>query len=112
MDGTIRSTIPTPLLNHNGADPEGYNVSPSGTLISGRDRLRKYLLITNDSDTTIYLALDDKEDGETCPAVVHRGIPLRSGGSYEINNTNIYFGQVWAIHNGSGGKLVCVQKGR
>ena len=107
-----RSSIPTPLLSHNGGIPEGYDVTSIGTMVSTRDPLRKYLLLTNDSDEVIYLALQDKDDGEVCPAVSHTGIPIRPYGSYEINNTNIYFGQVWAIHAGVGTKRLCVQKGR
>jgi len=66
---------------------------------------RKYALITNDSDTVIYLALHSE-------AFLNNGIRLNpNGGSYEINWTNLYTGQICGIHAGTGNKVVTVVEG-
>jgi hypothetical protein len=101
------------LISHGGGVPEGYDVVSTGTKIAGRQKLRKYLAITNTSDTPIYLALNNSTDGVTCTAVVGKGIYLApEGGSFELNNVNMYYDEIWAIHSGASAKRVCVQGGR
>lgn len=52
---------------------------------------RQYALIVNDGATDIYLSL-----GGT--AAVNKGIRVNAlGGSYEINNTNLWKGQITAF---------------
>jgi hypothetical protein len=69
------------------------------------DTARKYALFVNDSDSTIYLFL-----GAT--AVASQGIRINaSGGTYEINQSNMYTGQVCAIHATIGFKSLLVTTG-
>lgn len=68
---------------------------------------RKYALLANDSDTTIYLGL-----GVT--AVAGEGIPLNPhGGSYEMSSAigNLYTGVINAIHSGTGNKNLLITEG-
>lgn len=68
------------------------------------NRNRSYALLINDSDTIIYIM-----KGKT--AVLNRGIRLNaSGGSYEINSTNLYKGEVAAIHAGVGNKVLLINE--
>ena len=55
---------------------------------------RRYLcILQNDSDTTIYINLGKA-------AALNRGTRLNAnGGSYEINLTNPFFGEIFAISN-------------
>jgi len=98
------------LVKHDGNKPEGYDVTNTGTLIATRSPYRKYLAVVNTSDVPVYIAL---HDGETNQAVVGKGIYLSPGGGvFELNNTNMYTGDIWAIHEGAGNKRVCVQTGK
>lgn len=91
---------------NNGGVPGSVDVASTSTTISPANTGRSNLLICNDSDTTIYLAL-----GHT--AVVGKGIRLNAnGGAYEINNINLFVGAVNGIHATAGSlKRVCVQEG-
>ena len=52
---------------------------------------RRYLLLVNDSDNAIYISLGKE-------AVINHGIRLNSaGGSYEINSTNLWLGNISAV---------------
>lgn len=84
------------------------NVGTSSTLVEAADEGRDYLLLVNDSDTTIYLA-------RGAAAVAHSGIRLSApGGSYEMSRAlgNLYRGAIYAIHAGTGDKVLCVSGGR
>jgi len=71
-------------------------------LAANEDRV--YAIFINDSDTAMYLRL-----GET--AVEHEGILLAaSGGSFEINLTNLYRGVVNVIC-ASSGKVLMINEG-
>lgn len=102
------------LINHNGSEPEGFDVAATGTKIVDKS-LSKYckiITITNASDTPVYLA-SWSVPGDTNTAVVGKGIYLSAnGGAYEYNNINMCFNDIWAIHDGTGTKRVCVQRGR
>jgi len=102
------------LISHGGYAPEGYDVAATtGTRVATRDTLRKYWAAVNASDTPIYLALYQVGDGGTNTAVVGSGIYLAAnGGSFELNNVNMYYDEIWAIHGGSGTKRLSVQRGR
>ncbi|GAI07688.1 unnamed protein product [marine sediment metagenome] len=68
------------------------------------NRNRSYALFINDSDVVIYLM-----KGKV--AIANRGIRLNaSGGSYEINSTNLYKGEVAAIHAGTGNKVLLINE--
>lgn len=98
---------------HNGFDPAGVDVTDAGVLVADTLSSRKLACFTNASTVPIYLALKTPADGVTCPAAVGEGIYLTpNGGAYEINLSNLYGGQVWAIH-GDAGQVhrLCVQQG-
>ena len=104
--------MPNSLISHNGGIPEGYDITSTGVKIALPQTLRKFWVATNASDTPIYLAFQDSTAGE-CTAEVGKGIYLApNGGSAELNNTNMYYGEIWAIHGSSGNKRLCVQPGR
>jgi len=68
------------------------SVGIASTLVLDSNPLRKYLVLVNDSDTTLYLALSSE------PAVLNSGIRLNAnGGSFEINLLNPYHGKINAI---------------
>jgi len=72
-------------------------------LILGRNTYRRHALLVNDSDAVIYLNL-----GST--AVANEGIRVNaSGGSYEINLDNAYFGEVHAVATGAAKKLMVTE---
>ena len=89
---------------HHGGEPGNATVTSTSAIIVPFSKNRQYCLIQNDSDATIYLALG--HDAE-----IGKGIRLNAGGgSYEINYTNLYLGDVYAI-TGSGSKNVTIQTG-
>jgi hypothetical protein len=100
-------------LLHNGAPPEGADVTASGVLLLPRQEGRKYVAIVNTSNNVpIYLALNDSPDGTTNQAEVGKGIYISpDGGSYEITEDNLYKGEIWAIHGGPGTVPVTIQRG-
>ena len=80
------------------------NATTSSTICLKPNRNRSYALFINDSDTIIYLM-----KGKV--AVLNRGIRLNAaGGSYEINSTNLYKGEIAAIHGGAGNKVLLVNE--
>jgi hypothetical protein len=91
-------------FQHNGFAPEHADVTDAGTLLLPRQEGRKYVGIVNYAETVpIFLALTDSPDGVTNQAEVGKGIWLSpNGGSYEINETNLYKGEIWAIHGDAG----------
>ena len=100
-------TIRVFLLEHKYTAASNGNsvVTTSSGLILAENSNRRYALITNDSDTIIYLALGGA-------AEVNKGIRLNAnGGSYEINWTNRYTGSIYAIHGGTGNKLTIWTEG-
>ena len=63
--------------------------------------VRKHALFVNDSDAIAYLSLGS-------PAAANQGIRLNaSGGSYELNVTNLYHGDIYAISVGAT-KRLCI----
>jgi len=81
----------------------GVVVGSSTTLALAANTARKSAVFTNDSNETIYLALGSE-------AAMNQGIRLNAnGGSYEINQTNLYTGIVTAIC-ASGSKNLCVSE--
>lgn len=64
---------------------------------------RHYVLMVNDSDSVFYLALGT-------PAVANQGIRLNAnGGSYEINSTNLFKGQINGISTAATKKLMVTE---
>ena len=80
------------------------SVGSSDTTILAANASRKFAVIVNDSDETIYLSL-------SATAVQGEGIRLNAaGGAYEINAMNRYTGEISGICT-SGGKYVTVSEG-
>ena len=68
--------------------------------ILGKNPARVYALLINDGADDIYL-------GMGIPATANRGIRLNaSGGSYEINLTNPWQGEIYAVSAGTPALLV------
>jgi hypothetical protein len=92
------------LERHTGGNAYSATVTTADQEIVAVNPNRRYLLVQNDSDTTVYLSLNGA-------AVVGSGIRLNAnGGSYEVNFTNLYTGAVNAIHDGAGDKNMCIQE--
>jgi hypothetical protein len=91
-------------LVHNGSPPQGADVTDAGVRLLERQDGRKYVGIVNTSATFgMYLALNDSATGSENQAIVGNGIYLApNGGSYEINESNMYKGEIWAIHADAG----------
>lgn len=101
-------------LIHSGGAPTGEDVTHTGTLLFAKREGRKYSAIVNASTThAMYLALKNSPTGAENQAVVGAGIYLSpNGGSYEINESNQYKGEVWAIHADVGNThRACLQPG-
>jgi hypothetical protein len=81
-------------------------VTTSDTTPVAANADRKYLLLVNDSDATIYLAI-----GAT--AVASAGIPLGVGVAYEMSSPfgNLTTGAIHAIHASTGSKTMLVTEG-
>jgi hypothetical protein len=80
-------------------------VTTTSSVILDKNERRKYALITNNSNTTIWLWFYS-------PAVVNEGIMLLdTGWSYEIDHKNLWVGDVYAIHGSTGSKALSVLEG-
>lgn len=94
------------LTSHAGGAPESYNVKTVATKVADADDYRKFWACTNASNEPIYLALHTTAESG-------KGVYLApNGGAFELNNTNMYYGEIWAIHGGAGSKTLCVQPGK
>lgn len=79
------------------------NITTVSQEVLADNRQRSYALLVNDSDSVIYLALGK-------PAIANEGIRLNaSGGSYEINATNLWRGRVYAISTAATKKLMVTE---
>ncbi len=64
---------------------------------------RRYCLLVNDSDSTAYISLG-------IPAVANQGIRINAnGGSYEINLTNPFSGQIYAVSIGTTKRMMITE---
>jgi len=80
------------------------SVGSSDTTVLAANPRRRFAVFVNDSDEVIYLNL-------SATAVMNQGIRLNvTGGSYEINATNLYTGEVSGICT-SGTKNITVTEG-
>ena len=65
--------------------------------------LRKYVLFVNDSDAIAYLSLG-------VPAAANQGIRVNaSGGSFELDSTNMFAGRIYAISMGVTKRLMVTE---
>lgn len=74
---------------------------------------REYALITNDSDTVLYLypKYFASYRAASSTLMYNQGIRLNaSGGSYEIDKDNPYTGQIWLATTTASKKLLIIEK--
>lgn len=81
-------------------------IATVSTTVAAENADREYALIINDSDVTVYLALD-------VAAVLNSGIRLDAGSALEIGARfgNLDTRQINAIHAGTGTKTLLVTQG-
>jgi len=80
------------------------NVTATSSLILAANEQRKFCIFINDSSSTIYLKFGSA-------ASLSAGIRISAGGfSYEIDKDNLWVGDVYAIHNGTGNKLLLIEE--
>jgi hypothetical protein len=83
------------------------DVAATSTAVIAANSSRKYLILINDSDTTIYLSFGGA-------AQLYAGVRLNSnGGSYEMGAAfgNNYTGAVYAIHGSTDTKRLLINEG-
>ena len=86
------------------AAPATVNVGVATTQIIAANTARRHLIIVNDSDTTIYLAVGN-------PAVLASGIRINAaGGAFTMDRQNLATAAVNGIHGGIGNKAVTVHE--
>lgn len=89
-----------------GQTPNSVNVTAVGAIIVAANADRVALVIVNDSDTVVYVAL-----GENVP--VNTGIRLNSnGGLLVLSKYGALFTTeaIWAVHGGAGNKVLTFQE--
>lgn len=94
------------LRNEFETGSNGYaDIGTTSTPVLAANADRCYAVLTNDSDTVIYLALGED-------AVANSGPRLNAaGGSYEILKGNLFKGAINAIHGGTGAKRLTYSEG-
>jgi len=76
------------------------------TLALASNPARVYALFTNDSDTAVYLNLSNAST-----TVVNYAVRLNAnGGTYEMNDTNLYLGNVYASTTVGGKNILVLEK--
>lgn len=81
-----------------------FDVTTSSQLVLPANEHRKFAIFVNDSSSTIYLKMGGA-------ASLHSGIRISANGfSYEIDNTNLWVGDVYAIHDGIGTKKLLIEE--
>lgn len=81
------------------------NVAAIDTVVMAANPVRQFAIITNISDTTIYLRL------AATLSVVGTGIPLVPWGSLSIGPSFPYCGAICGIHAGVGNKALAIVEG-
>ena len=93
--------LPWPVNN---ATDTGVAVQTNSTLVLAANPGRVDAVFVNDSNKEMFL-------GRGNAAVLHKGIRLNAaGGSYEINQNNLFLGAIYAIAEG-GDKILTVSEG-
>lgn len=81
-----------------------FNVTTTSQLILAANDARKFAEFVNDSDQDIYITFES-------PAIANTGIRISSNGfAYEIDVDNLWLGDVFAIHAGSGNKKLLIRE--
>ena len=87
--------------------PSNVNVAATSTSVLPANAARRYLLLVNNSDTTIYV---DPNGGT---ASTSTGLPLFANGGYlELKGDEVPPGAITAIHGSSGTKSLRVVYGQ
>ncbi len=95
--------MPVATPSHNAA----FYATTSSSQCLAANTARTWALFVNISDAFVFLALG-------AAAVLNTGIPLApNGGAYQMTMAegNLYTGDVYAIHGGSGNKPLCISEG-
>ena len=80
------------------------NVTTSSTLVLPSNKFRTSATFVNDSDETIYI-----RKGQN--AALNTGIRLNAaGGAYSITLVDLWKGDIHAIHDGVGSKVLCIEE--
>lgn len=82
------------------------NVTTTTGEVLAANSARKYAMLINDSDTTLYLKIG-------AAAVANQGIRLNAnGGSYEISDRigNLFLDAINGIHAGTGNKVILIME--
>lgn len=83
------------------ATPSKQAIASTSTLVLAANAGRTGLILTNDSDTVLYLGFGGA-------AVINKGFRMNaSGGAYEMNETNLYTGAIYAITAAGENKNLC-----
>lgn len=81
-----------------------FDVTTSSQLVLAANELRKFCILINDSSENIYIKFGSA-------ASLNNGIRISANGfSYEIDNTNLWVGDIYAIHGGSGNKKLLIEE--
>jgi hypothetical protein len=80
------------------------DVTTTSSLVLPANDYRKFCILINDSNATIYLKFSS-------PAALNSGIRISGNGfAYEIDNTNLWVGEIYAIHDGVGLKRLLIEE--
>jgi hypothetical protein len=83
---------------------QAVDVGTTSSVILPANEHRKFCVLVNDSNANIYISFGS-------PASINNGIRISAGGfSFEIDNTNLWVGEIHAIHSGTGTKRLLIQE--
>lgn len=81
-----------------------FSVTSTSQLVLAANERRKYCILINDSNQNIYIRM-----GST--AVANQGILIAANGfAYQVDAINLWLGDIYAIHAGSGSKNLLIQE--
>jgi hypothetical protein len=81
-----------------------FSVTTASQLVLAANEHRKFCVFINDSNRDIYLKFGGA-------AALNQGIRISANGfSYEIDVTNLWVGEVYAIHGGAGTKNLLIEE--
>jgi hypothetical protein len=83
-----------------------FNVTTTSQLVLAANEQRKFAEFINNSDENIFLSFGSA-------AAVDDGVRISADGfSYEIDFANLWLGDVFAIHGGTGNKKLLIREWR
>lgn len=84
------------------------NVTTSWTKVLDANQNRKFATIVNTSDTDMWLK---NQDGAPTSAAGTGVFVAKAGFAYVIDQDNLWKGEVWMIHAGTGNKVTSTEEG-